>query len=197
MGLRAERGEITRQHLLNTAIRLFAEQGYEQVTIEAVLRETGSSRGSLYYHFAGKEVLFSAALEATEARIAAAILAAAQGMTDPLEALRVGCNAWLDLAATDDAVKRIVLIDAPGVVGWEKWREIDARYGFGILKGALEVLAQGGMLPVSSVDLFAHTLLAVLCEIALVIARSTDPASIAAARDVFATVFNRLFVSTV
>ena len=49
------RGEATRSQLIAIATRMFAERGYEDTSIEAVLREAGVSRGSLYHHFPGKE----------------------------------------------------------------------------------------------------------------------------------------------
>jgi len=38
-----ERGQATRQELVDAATRLFASQGYEDTSIEAVLQETGSA----------------------------------------------------------------------------------------------------------------------------------------------------------
>src|SRR5256884_3941220 len=60
------RGEATRGQLISIARRLFAERGYEDTSIEAVLREAGVSRGSLYHHFPGKEALFEAVAEDVE-----------------------------------------------------------------------------------------------------------------------------------
>lgn len=60
------RGEATRSQLLAIATRMFAERGYEDTSIEAVLREAGVSRGSLYHHFASKEALFEAVAEEVE-----------------------------------------------------------------------------------------------------------------------------------
>jgi AcrR family transcriptional regulator len=191
LDLRAERGEATRQHIVAVATRLFAERGYEPVSIEAILSETGMSRGSLYHHFAGKEALFTAALESTEARIAATVAQAAQGFADPLERLRAGCNAWLDLAAADIAVRQIALIDAPSVLGWEKWREIDSRHAFGLLRGGVDAIASVGTLPIGNAALFAHALLAILSELSLVIARSPQGAA-GEARAVFEEMLDRL-----
>src|ERR1700747_3354348 len=46
------RGEATRAQLIAIATRMFAERGYEDTSIEAVLREAGVRRGSLYHPFA-------------------------------------------------------------------------------------------------------------------------------------------------
>jgi AcrR family transcriptional regulator len=171
-----ERGEATRQELVEAATRLFAERGYEDTSIEAVLRETGVSRGALYHHFAGKEALFEAVLESVEEGVAQAVRESVADMTDPVESLRQGMHAWLDL--TDDpVVRRVSLIDAPAVVGWEKWRGTDERHGFGMMKHALEMLAEAGHVRPELVDVLAHMLLAALVEVALLIARSDDPAA--------------------
>jgi AcrR family transcriptional regulator len=171
---KGERGQLTRKRILDCAARLFAEAGYEDTSIEAVLRESGISRGALYHHFENKEALFSAVLEATEARVAETVACAAQGLSDPLEALRAGCEAWLRLAAGDPAVRRIVLVDAPAVVGWQAWREIDGRHAMGLLRSALSFAAGAGRMPRENVDLYAHLLLAMLIEAALLVARSDD-----------------------
>lgn len=176
MNRKLERGEATRQELVEAATRLFAERGYEDTSIDAVLRETGVSRGALYHHFAGKEALFEAVLEAVERDVAQAVLDSVADITDPVEALRHGTKAWLDL--TDDpVVRQVSLIDAPAVVGWEKWRGIDERHGFGLMKHALESLAEAGHVRPELVDVLAHMLLAALVEVALLVARSDDPAA--------------------
>ncbi len=171
---RAERGEATRRHLVETATRLFAERGYEATPIELVLGEAGVSRGALYHHFASKEALFEAALDVTQAGVAAAVRDAAGRADGPLGALRAGCATWLALAR-DPAVRRIVLLDAPGVVGWERWREIDERHSLGAVRASLRALANEGRLPRALVDVHAHVLLAGLTEVALLIARADDP----------------------
>src|SRR3954471_23270279 len=78
-----QRGRATREQLVAIARRLFAERGYEGASVEAVLSESGVSRGALYHHFESKEALFEAALEAVERDIAIETAAAARGVHDP------------------------------------------------------------------------------------------------------------------
>src|SRR5512133_502370 len=85
------RGEATRAQLIAIATRVFAERGYEDTSIEAVLREAGGSRGSLYHHFPGKEALFEAVAEDVETSVGEQTLAAALGAGGgPVDALRAG-----------------------------------------------------------------------------------------------------------
>ena len=172
MDRRIERGQATREGLIGVATELFTERGYAGTAIELVLQRARVSRGSLYHHFPGKDALFEAVLESQEARVAEATVAAARGIDDPLAALRAGCHAWLELAR-DPQVRQIVLIDAPSVVGWQKWREIDERHAFGILKKA--VAAAGGERSAASPEMVAHVLLAALIELAMLVARAAKP----------------------
>jgi len=171
---RAERGETTYRHLLDTATRLFAERGYDHTPIELVVTEAGVSRGALYHHFPTKVALFDACLDTVQARVAVAVRDAARAAVTPLGALRAGCAAWLDLAR-DPVVRRIVLIDAPGVVGWRRWREIDLAHSLGAVRVSLRRLAGEGRLQAPLLDVHAHLLLAAMTELALLIAEADDP----------------------
>jgi AcrR family transcriptional regulator len=167
------RGEATRAQLITIATRMFAERGYEDTSIEAVLREAGVSRGSLYHHFASKEALFEAVAEEVETSVGAQTAAAASGATSPVDALRAGFLAWVRLAG-DRVVQRILLIDGPAVLGWEQWRSMEERHALGLIRSVLQVIAdQGGIRP-ELVGTLAHVLLASVNEVALLVARSDD-----------------------
>jgi AcrR family transcriptional regulator len=170
-----ERGQATRGQFIDIATRLFAEHGYDGTSIDAVLKESGASRGSLYHHFASKEALFEAVLDRVEAEIGGKVIVAGAGIADPVEELRAGCLAWMRQAG-DPVVQRIVLVDAPSVLGWVRWREIEEAGGLGLLQAALQAVSEAGRLDPELVDLFAHMMLAALNEVALLIARTEDPA---------------------
>jgi len=175
---KSAKGQATRAQIVSVATELFSTAGYEATSIETVLARAGVSRGALYHHFENKEALFVAVFEAMEARIAQATIDASRGIADRVEAMRVGTQAFLDLSR-DPAVRQIVLTDAPAVLGWQKWRDIDARFGFGLLKGSLKAAAAGGRLQPELVDIYAHILLAAMLEVALIIARADNPSEAA------------------
>jgi len=169
------RGEATRAHITETATSLFASRGYEDTSIEAVLDEAGVSRGSLYHHFASKEALFEAVLEDVEARVGAQTMEAAVAADGPAAALRAGCMAWIKLAG-DPVVQRIVLIDAPSVLGWKRWRALEEQ-PLSLMKAALQEIADDGKLRPELVETLAHVLLASVNEVTLLIAGSPDQAA--------------------
>ena len=168
------RGEATRGQLIAVARRMFADRGYEDTSIEAVLREAGVSRGSLYYHFASKEALFEAVAEDVETTVGAQTIAATAGADGPVAALRAGFLAWVRLAG-DPVVQRILLIDGPAVLGWERWRAMEERHAFGAIRLVLQAAAPQAHLQPEMVDTLAHVLLASVNEVALLVARSDDP----------------------
>jgi AcrR family transcriptional regulator len=167
------RGAATREHVVEVATELFAERGYEDTSIEMVLHESGLSRGALYHHFKGKESLFEAVVDALEEDVGARTLEAAAGETS-VEALRQGCFAWIRMAS-EPIVQRILLLDAPAVLGWERWRAMEERHALGLIKAVLSEVADEGGLPADLVDVLAHVLLAGVNEIAIFIARADDP----------------------
>jgi AcrR family transcriptional regulator len=171
MTSQAERSRLTRDQLVAIATQLFAERGYEDTSIEAVLHRAGVSRGAIYHHFAGKEGLFEAVLDAVEVRIGDELAKATAGIPDPVSALRAGCLTWISLAG-DPEVRRILLIDAPSVLGWQRWRAIDQQHGLGMTRAALSATNR---VPQHLVDSFAHMLLAALNEIAILVALADDP----------------------
>jgi AcrR family transcriptional regulator len=174
MTRKTEKGASTKGKIVAVARRLFATRGYDGTSTEAVLEESQVSRGALYYHFQNKESLFAAVLDAVEVDIAIATGKARANVTDPVEALRHAFNTFLELACETE-VRQIVLTDAHSVLGWQKWREAEERHGLGRLKQALKVIAAAGRIRDEMVDVFAHILLASLIEVALFVARSSDP----------------------
>jgi AcrR family transcriptional regulator len=172
-GKRAAQGRATRGQLIEVATQLFTEHGYEGTSIEAVLSAAGVSRGALYHHFAGKEALFEAVLTAVSERITVELSAVIGDCTDPVDALRTAALAWISLAA-DPVIQRIVLVDAPSVLGWDRWRTMDDGRTLGTLRAMLQAVSDSGRLPPELVSPFSHMLLAALDELVLVVARATD-----------------------
>ena len=172
-GKRAAQGRATRGQLIEVATGLFAEHGYEGTSIEAVLTAAGVSRGALYYHFASKEALFTAVLEAISDRVTAEVTKAISGCTDPVDTLRTGALAWIDLAG-DPVIQRIMLVDAPSVLGWEQWRAMDEGRTAGAMRAMLQAVSDTGRLPGELVEPFADMILAALDEAAMVVARAPD-----------------------
>src|ERR1700754_814053 len=174
----AERTELTRTALMSAARRLFTERGYEAVSAEEIVRAAGVTRGALYHHFGGKRDLLEAVYERLEAesteRVARIVLGSE--LESPIVAMRAGIEAFLDECAKPE-MQRIALNDAPAVLGWDRWREIAAANGLGLIEASISAAIEAGEMRPLPVKPTAHLLMGALDEAAMLIARSEDPGS--------------------
>ncbi|HEV7423328.1 MAG TPA: TetR/AcrR family transcriptional regulator [Mycobacterium sp.] len=171
----AERTAATRARLLEAGGRLFATDGYATVSTQAIVDAAGVTRGALYHQFDDKSGLFAEVYEEVErdlvTRISARIMAAEP--VDQLAAMRVGARLFLEECSAPQ-VQRIVLIDAPAVLGWERWREVGMKYGLGVIEAMLAQAMSDGVIPDQPLRATAHVLLGALDEAALFVSRAAD-----------------------
>ncbi len=174
----ADRSAATRGALLEAGRALFGEHGFAGVGTEAIVRRAGVSRGALYHQFADKTELFAAVFDDLEQdlsqRLAENVLAS--GESDVLAVLGLAIESWLDVCE-EPAVRQIVLLDGPSVLGWARWREIMQPYALGLVQGLLDQAVATGDLPPYPVRPLAHLLVAMADEAALYVMAATDPAA--------------------
>jgi AcrR family transcriptional regulator len=170
----AERSDATRAALVAAARPLFAQRGYAGVGAEEIVQAAGVTRGALYHHFGGKPGLLEAVYRQIEKELTEEIVEGALGGSDPLEAMRFAIGVFMDASMEPD-VQRIVLLDAPAVLGWERWREIAADYGLGLIETSLRSAIEAGQIPEQPVKPLAHLLMGALDEAAMLVARAEDP----------------------
>ncbi|HWA53939.1 MAG TPA: helix-turn-helix domain-containing protein [Solirubrobacterales bacterium] len=172
----AERSEATRGALIAAARPLFAARGYADVGTEEIVRAAGVTRGALYHHFDGKRELFEAVYEEVEVELAQRIATGAlqASSSSPLEAMRAGTEMFLE-ASIEPETQRIVLLDGPAVLGWDRWREIAAAHGLGLIEATLAAAIEAGAIDSQPVKPLAHVLMGALDEAAMLVARADDP----------------------
>jgi AcrR family transcriptional regulator len=171
----AERTAATRARLLDAGRQLFAADGYAAVPTQAIVDAAGVTRGALYHQFGDKSGLFAEVYEEVErdlvTRISARIVATEP--VDQLAAMRTGARLFLAECSAPD-VQRIVLIDAPAVLGWERWREVGMKYGLGVIEAMLAQAMADGVIPDQPLRPTAHVLFGALDEAALYVSRAAD-----------------------
>lgn len=132
----------TRQRMLDIAANLLHAQGYHATGLNQILSESGTPRGSLYFHFpGGKQELAAEALALSGSRLCTlieGILAHAPGPEAAIDSLieslgdnliatefRGGCplaTAALDAAADSEAIRQAC------EQGYQGWRVVIERY---------------------------------------------------------------------
>jgi AcrR family transcriptional regulator len=129
-GLRERQKQQTRQLIFDTASRLFAERGFDAVTVAEVARAADVSEMTVFNHFPTKEDLCFAGMEFFEERLLDAVRERADG-SSALAAFRRpvvdGCSRLAAQENTELIAKAAALIgDSPALQVRE--REIVARY---------------------------------------------------------------------
>jgi AcrR family transcriptional regulator len=171
-----DRSRATRTALMSTARRLFAERGYADVSANEIVSEAGLSRGALYHHYSDKRDLFRAVFTELEAELGTEIRTAAAGVPGegtPADVLGAAMLASLDAylsACERPEIVRIVLTDAPAVLGWRTWREIETEHGLGLITATLEAGMAAGLMVAQPVRVLAQLMLSALIEAALLVA---------------------------
>jgi AcrR family transcriptional regulator len=152
--------------LVASARQLFETTGYAATSTEALLAQTGLTRGALYHHFRDKKDLFAAVVEQMHQELAAAIDTATVNVDDAADALRKGSHAWLR-AIAQPATTQVLLIDAPAVLGTLDWHAADARHGFAqLLQGVRALAGESGAKTAARTEALAVALNGAMNELA-------------------------------
>lgn len=166
--------ERTRTALLDAALEVFLRDGYAAAATEEIVAVAGVTRGALYHHFANKRELFRGVITRIQ-KAAEETLIPAEPVDDPWEAFTAAVVASLD-AVYDQSTRRLLLIEAPAVLGWAEVRETHRN---STLRGLQRMLAE--LDPEESesstrTSVLAHLLVAAVEEAMLYLAHSDDPA---------------------
>jgi len=176
-GRREEYTETTRRALLAAARHAFARDGYQAAAIEAISRAARVTRGAFYHHFQDKKTLFDALVNEMQAEAAAKIEARAKTHKSIWDRLGAGIDAYLD-ACLEPEYGRIVVREAPVVLGAKRYGEIEEAYPMALLVATLDALKRRGELEFEDVDLLCRLVDAMICKLAIMLPDSKDPNAI-------------------
>lgn len=143
------------------------------MSADEIVRTAGVTRGALHHHYADKRGLFRAVFEQVEEEITQELadIIAAGGDGDLLPR---ALTAFLDICERAE-VRQIAMTDAPAVLGWQTWREIEAQYGLGLL---IALLADSPVVNASRpAPVLAQIVLSAVVEGALLISYADDSAA--------------------
>jgi AcrR family transcriptional regulator len=180
MARQAERREATRGAILAAARRLFGEQGFGPTSVDTIAAEAGVAKGAVYHHFATKEAIFEAVLEAISVDLATEVKAAAREAPDVLATLGAASQAYF-AATVRPATRRIVLEDGPAVLGWRRWREIDVKHFADAVPRVLAAAMEQGLIARQPIEPLSRVLQGAMTEAAMAAASGGGGAAYLAA----------------
>lgn len=177
MATNPERSAQTRARLVGVARTLFARDGYAATPTEAILAGAGVQRGALYHHFADKAALFEAVCVQLVEEALPQVDAATARARSALDALVRGSIAWVEFVTRDD-VRRILLVDGPTVLGWQRWQALDDRLSVNALRAAIgEAIAAGEISFDGDAELLTTMVNGALNALALQVGNAAPPPS--------------------
>jgi AcrR family transcriptional regulator len=172
--LRAEQVAQTRAALVAAGRHLFGQHGFADTSVEEIARQARVTTGALYHHFPTKAALFEAVFEQVHRDIMAASGAAAAAAPDEVEFLARAFEVFLD-AILEPAAQRILITDAPAVLGLARFTELDERFAFAAIADRLRAARDAGRLRADDPDTLARLFLGALTRGSMLIAGSDQP----------------------
>lgn len=171
-----QRSLETRALLLGAARELFGANGYHATGTTEVVVKAQVTRGALYHHFANKEDLFETVYREVTQEMSDEAQAATQAMTGhTLQRAIATLRIYLALLATRRDVQRILLIDGPAVLGWERWRALRSEFAYAGWVQTFSLLAERDRLNDVPIEPMAQLILAAVDEATLAVAHADDP----------------------
>ena len=170
-----QRSLETRAALLETAREQFGTIGFHATGIGDLAERARVTRGALYHHFASKQEVFETVCRRVALDLDAEARAATQAMQgQTLKRAIATMRIYLEVFVTRHDVQRIMLIDAPVVLGWERWKALRGEFDLAGWSATLRLLQEAGQLGPAPIDALAHIIVAAIDEAILAIAHADD-----------------------
>jgi len=173
MAKQAERRAATTEAILKAGRRLFGDRGFAATTIDDIAESAQVAKGAVYHHFATKEAVFAAVFDMVSRDLVADIDRAVRTEKDVLAAMVAGTQHYFAACAKAPTCQ-IILRDGPAVLGWERWREIDAEHFGGKFPRALAAAMDGGLIARQPIEPLSRLLLGAVTEAAVACAGRPD-----------------------
>jgi AcrR family transcriptional regulator len=173
MAKQAERRAATTEAILKAGRRLFGERGFAATTMDDIADAARVAKGAVYHHFTTKEAVFEAVFDLVSRDLVAEVERATRTERDVLVAMVVGTQHYFAACAKGPTCQ-IILRDGPAVLGWERWREIDAQHFGGKFPRALAAAMDAGLIARQPIEPIARLLLGAVTEAAVACAGRSD-----------------------
>jgi AcrR family transcriptional regulator len=170
-----ERTRSTRRALISAARQRFESDGYAGTNLGQVAELAGVTKGALYHHFPNKRALYDAVVVEIQDEVYAHAKRRANKVDDAWDRLVEAFVSFIE--TTPEPGIRLLMVEAPAVLGYQRWHEIgDERYLPGILD-LLEDLRATGELVFPATPELARGLNAISTALGTLVSQDDNPAT--------------------
>lgn len=143
---REQYSQETKAALLQAATRRFGDHGFTGTALEDVAADVQTTRGAVYHHFDNKTALFQEVFEELETEMIRQVAESIAAQAEPWKAAMAALDTFLDRCC-DPVYGRVVWQEAPIALGWQRWRECEEKYAYGLIAQLVRTLVDSGDLP--------------------------------------------------
>jgi len=173
---RSQYSASTRRALIDVAERLFTTQGYAGTSLDAIVAGADVTKGALYHHFGGKQAVFEAVFEKVEDDASTRIRKALRRSRDPWEKATAGLQEFLKVVQAP-TYQRVVILEGPAVLGYERFREREERSSFGLIQEMVRTVLSASTYEMSDdmVDTFSRIFFGAMSAAGESVIEADDP----------------------
>ncbi len=142
----------TRERILDAALDVFSSKGYHDSSVDDVVRESNTSKGAVYFHFANKQQLFVALVDKFANLLERRVTVAIENQPNSVARIRAALEACLETFSKYRPLAKILLVQAVGLgtIFEQKRMEVLERFARLIQTNLEQAIASGELPPVDA-----------------------------------------------
>jgi AcrR family transcriptional regulator len=140
-----QRAEERMEKLLDAATDVFAHRGYAGTRVDDIVEATGMSRRTLYQHFDSVDAILTEVYDRAVRISLTTLVARLSAVSDPIERIHAGVQAWFDMIAENPSAARVVfdVYQHAGAAQAAKYELNTSRYAMLMLEAVSAAFASG------------------------------------------------------
>lgn len=161
--------ESTRDALIRRAEICFTRAGYANISIDEIVKQEQLTKGAVYYYFKDKKTLFEQVVDRLLEEMVYDITRVIATKASPWDRTMTALESYLE-GCLKPSYLRIILQEAPVILGWEAWREKEKKSVMGLTTMLLQELMESGTIKKQSIHMLSYILFGAITEAAIGIA---------------------------
>ncbi|RME97848.1 MAG: TetR/AcrR family transcriptional regulator [Chloroflexi bacterium] len=164
----SDKARATRERILDAAVNVFSRKGYHATKVDDIVGESETSKGSVYFHFPGKQQIFLALVDKFADMLQRRVAEAVAQETDSVQRVNLALQVCLQTFAQYRSLAKIFLVQAVGLgtVFEEKRLELHDRFA-GLIREYLDqAVAAGDIAPVDT-EMVAYAWMGAINEVVI------------------------------